>query len=298
MIQTPSPLTLNNLFSLDDIDPKKVVVLRHRPSEPKLNRIFEWLVSERPELFDCYQSTHGPKTESALKNADQIASFIRHPNKTALFVGMYQILNHRTRTVGECVKRPDHQQLVSLGMSGNFATESRNYVEEFQLELTEWHSEWIGKLIIQWPGLERSWYRWADRNQFPIQAITEESLLKAPMPGWDEITLTWQELALIPESWAVALKQWRGIYLIIDEGDGKQYVGSAYGSENLLQRWRDYSRTGHGGNKHLRDRDPKNFRFSILQRVSPDAPDADVIAFEQSWKMRLRTRAPFGLNDN
>ena len=36
----------------------------------------------------------------------------------------------------------------------------------------------------------------------------------------------------------------------------------------------------------------------ILQRVSPDMGQADVIAAEKSWKERLHTREPFGLNDN
>ncbi len=298
MINSAPALTLNDLLSLSGIDQHKTVVLRHRPYEPRLNRIFEWLVNERRDLFDCYQSTHAANTESALKRADYVASCIRHPNKAALFVGLYKIAEHRTITVDECQARPKHRELVSLGMSGIFATEQRTSLEEFNLRLTEWHSEWIGRLVIEWPGLERSWYRWSDRNKFPVRAITQESLLRPPMPGWEEIVLTWHELSLLPDSWAAALRQWRGIYLIIDQSDGKQYVGSAYGSENILQRWRNYARTGHGGNRLLRERDPSNFRFSILQRVSPDAPDADVIELEQTWKLRLQTRAPMGLNDN
>lgn len=272
--------------------------MRRRPNEPRLNRIFEWLVSERRDLFDCYQSTHGAKTESALKRAQYLASFIRHPNKSGLFVGLYEIPSTRTITVPDCLARPRHQELKSLGMSGIFATEGRSSLEEFDLSLTDWHTDWIGRLIIEWSGLERSWYRWAYRNEFPIRSIARESLLQTTMPPWHSLVLTWRELALVPQSWAAALSQWRGIYLIIDERDGKQYVGSAYGSENILQRWRNYVRTGHGGNKLLRLRNPEDFRFSILQRVSPDLPDADVIQLEQSWKLRLQTRAPAGLNEN
>jgi type I restriction enzyme, R subunit len=39
-------------------------------------------------------------------------------------------------------------------------------------------------------------------------------------------------------------------------------------------------------------------RLSILQRVSPDMDAADVIRLESSWKLRLQTRHPLGLNDN
>jgi hypothetical protein len=63
-------------------------------------------------------------------------------------------------------------------------------------------------------------------------------------------------------------------------------------------RWVGYAATGHGGNRLLRQRDPKHFRFSILQRVSPDMDATDVIRIEASWKDRLHTRHPWGLNDN
>ena len=89
----------------------------------------------------------------------------------------------------------------------------------------------------------------------------------------------------------------RGVYLIFDESDQKAYVGAAYGKENILGRWLNYAKAGHGGNKKLRHRDPSSFRFSILQRVSPDMDAEDVIRFEGTWKDRLHTR-DFGLNEN
>jgi hypothetical protein len=118
------------------------------------------------------------------------------------------------------------------------------------------------------------------------------------MPGWDAITLSWEELGVLPSRWKSALSQWRGIYYIFDSSDGKGYVGSAYGEANLYGRWLSYAAHGHGGNKLLMQRDPRNFQFSILQRVSPDMNAADLIRLESSWKERLHTRQPFGLNDN
>jgi hypothetical protein len=57
------------------------------------------------------------------------------------------------------------------------------------------------------------------------------------------------------------MAQWRGIYLIWDTS---RRVGSACGADNILGRWRDYARTGHGGNRELRSSDPADLRFSIL----------------------------------
>ena len=118
---------------------------------------------------------------------------------------------------------------MSLGMTGIKAVEGRDGVIEFELPLIDWHADWIGRLIIRWPGLERSWYRWADRNLFEVQAIAQENLFSRAMPSWDTLSLEWNELAVLPTSWRANLRNWRGIYLIIDQADGMQYVGSAYG---------------------------------------------------------------------
>ncbi len=292
------PITLNCLLEASGISPKDVLVFRHRPSEPSLNRIFDWIATERIDLFDCYQSTHGPRTESALEKADYLASFIRHRAGSALFIGLYEVAGRRLLNVDECLARPAHRELMSLGMSGFKATDNRDSITEFELLRTNWHSDWRERLIISWPPPERSWYRWADRNRFEVEAIAEESVLTPPVPEWSELVIRWNELGHIPATWRAALSQWRGIYLINDQSDGRFYVGSAYGRENILQRWLGYARTGHGGNKLLKVRNPENFRFSILQRVSPDLDDASVIAIERTWKDRLNSRAPSGLNDN
>ena len=98
------------------------------------------------------------------------------------------------------------------------------------------------------------------------------------MPDWQGIVLTQAELQNLPASWQSALSQWRGIYFIYDAGRQAGYVGSACGSENILGRWRDYARTGHGGNKELKDSAASDLRFSILQRTSPDLDSEAIIA--------------------
>ena len=101
---------------------------------------------------------------------------------------------------------------------------------------------------------------------------------------------------MLPTRWRAVLSQWRGIYLIFDQSDGKGYVG--YGTDNILGRWLTYAASGHGGNRLLRQRDPRHFRFTIIQRVSPDMDPDEIILLEGTWKERLHTRAPCGLNEN
>lgn len=106
----------------------------------------------------------------------------------------------------------------------------------FDLVPTEFYAAWKGKLIVEWPPPERSWWRRAHRNRFSVLAILEESALVPAMPEWHNIVLKWDELGVLPTRWKSALSQWRGIYFIFDASDGKGYVGSAYGDGNLLAR--------------------------------------------------------------
>lgn len=292
-------MNLNDLLLGKGIDPQHVLVLRHRPHEPELNKVLPWLAAERPDIFNAYQQTQGEKLErtmQAMTATGFVASFIgREPGK-ALFVGLYSITASKPLTYNEFWKVPAYIEMKKFGMKGLEA--GRISVLWFDLTPTDFYAHWKGKLIVGWPPPERSWWRRAHRNEIPVIAILEDNALDAAMPEWDELKLSWEELSVLPTRWKAALSQWRGIYYIFDTSDGKGYVGSAYGESNLLGRWLNYAALGHGGNKLLRQRDPRNFQFTILQRVSPDLDAHDVIRLESSWKKRLHTRAPSGLNDN
>ncbi len=299
---TNNKMNLNELFLGKGIDPQRVIILRHRPHEPELNKVLPWLAAEKPDLFNAYQQTQGEKLEKAMKlleGSGYIASFIGHKPEKAIFIGLYSIGVSKTLTREEYWKIPAFIELKDkYGMQGFTADEPRTSLLWFDLTPTGFYDSWKGKLVVSWPPPERSWWRRAHRNDMPILAILEDSALDANMPEWDEIVLTWEELRVLPSRWKNAFSHWRGIYYIFDDSDGRGYVGAAYGSDNLLGRWLNYAERGHGGNKLLLHRDPKNFRFSILQRVSPDMNQDDVLAIENTWKERLHTRAPLGLNDN
>jgi len=294
-------LNLNDLFKIEGVDPERVLVLRHRPYEPELNKVLPWLAGERHDLFNAYQQAHGEKLEKVMEGmsgSGYVASFIRHGPGKALFIGLYSIGNTKPLTRKQYWRVPENAELKKFGMKGLTRESPRKSILWFDLVLTDFYASWKGKLIVAWPPPERSWWRHSHRSEMPIVAILEDSALGAAVPEWDEITLSWVELGVLPSRWQSALSHWRGIYYIFDTSDGKGYVGSAYGEENLYGRWRDYAARGHGGNRLLRRRDPSNFRFSILQRVSPDMDPDDVIRLESSWKERLHTRQPYGLNDN
>lgn len=293
-------MNFNDLLVRRDIDPQHVLVLRHRPSEPQLNRVLPWLAAEKPELFNAYQQAQGEKLErvmSALANFGYIASFIGQEAGKALFIGLYAIKKSRRLSCEEYWDIPANIRLKAFGMKG-FTGEERPSILWFGLVLNSFYASWKGKLIVGWPPPERSWWRRAHRNEIPVLAILEDSALDVAMKEWDSIDLSWEELGVLPTRLKSALSQWRGIYYIFDTSDGKGYIGSAYGEKNLLGRWLNYASRGHGGNRLLKQRDPRKFRFTILQRVSPDMDPTEVIRLESSWKERLHTRKPYGLNDN
>jgi hypothetical protein len=288
-------MQFNQLPAEKQIDPSRALVLRHRPIERNLRKIFPWLAEERPSIYNAYQQAQNQHVEKAMARANYVASFIGHEAKKALFIGLYEVRSSKPISYKQYWKIAANQELRSLGMAG--FSGARPSILWFDLRLMDFYKDWKGKLIVQWPPPERSWWRKANRNNFLIEAILEEGLLNKAMPPWESLLLTWDELKILPARWRADLAQWRGIYLIFDASTGEAYVGSAYGADNILGRWLNYSKSGHGGNKQLRDRSPKNLHFSILQRVSPDLESSEVIRLESSCKDRLHTRE-FGLNSN
>jgi len=289
-------LTLNKLLQAEKIELGSTLIFRHKPYEPELAKYLPRLAEDRPGVFNTYQQFQGEKLESAMQHAKHVVSFVGPITGEALFVGLYSIEGWQSVTRDEFWSIPDNIELKERGMAGA-DEDSRATRLRFDLCLNDFHAEWKGRLVVSFPP-QRSWWRWAAGIELPIKAITRESQLVDPMPEWNKLTVLWRDLLDMPKSWEDILRQWRAIYYIFDTSDRKGYVGSAYGHDNLLGRWRNYSESGHGGNTLLRSRDPDNFIFTLLQRVSPDMDSEDVVRLEATWKDRLHSRAPVGLNDN
>ena len=286
-------LDLSQLLAFEGIQrsTRRVAVARHVPSAPKLQKALPWLAAEKHEIYNAYQRAQKPGA-TVFRNADYLVSCIGHP-KGALFIGIYKVAGHRAMSFGEYWEMPCNEELQKLGMTWEREVDG---VAWFDLELQDILRQWKGKLLLAWPP-GRRWDRWLDGAQFAVEAILEDSALDRDMPSWDRLILSWAELQNLPRRWIDTLTQWRGIYFIHDAADKKGYVGSAYGNENIYGRWMNYAASGDGGNKLLRGRDLSGFRFSILQRVSPDMGVEDITVIESSWKDRLQTKE-FGLNLN
>lgn len=124
-------------------------------------------------------------------------------------------------------------------------------------------------------------------------------------PGFENIILKYRKLKKIIDNpsankeWHTMLRAVAGVYLIIDTKTGKQYVGSAYGKEGILGRWKEYCKNGHGGNKLLIKllKDDLNYVQNFQNSILRTLPKTEVISIEAIYKKKLGSIA-FGLNLN
>jgi hypothetical protein len=211
-----------------------------------------------------------------------VISFIAERHKFARFVGVWEVLGKR------CDKR-GHYQYRTIELPGFRSLE--------------------GRLVVTWGDGTRSWAQWLHRkgNKEISELLPPNYVMD--FRGFYDFTLSHDQLVQMvnnPQSnreWLRMLSSVSGVYLLLDQESGEQYVGSAYGTGGIWARWRCYARNPCGGNVRLKallakypDR-YKRFQFSVLRVLEPGAPKDAVLEHEQWAKRKLGCRA-FGLNGN
>jgi hypothetical protein len=165
-------LEFNDLLNKFDIDPMEVNIARHRPEIP-LRARFPWIASERPELFEYYQSTQSPNRERMLLKRRYLASFIGLENGSTIFVGLYRKCGIEPISKKQFHSDLRSQRLQRLGCSPY--PESRRLVFDFK-EIDEFKL-YKGRLFIEWTPGTRSFIQVAGNRSYAITHITEESQL-------------------------------------------------------------------------------------------------------------------------
>ena len=283
----------NQLLQIEGVDPASTVVLRHRPRDIRLRSALAHIAQEQHHLFHTYQSFQGSeKTSKSIRSKRYVAAMLALESDSAVFVGIYKMRGHGIWSRKQLLESDDVKALIDKGMS---KPPERKY-HWHDLELTSLLYPLRFSLSVRWPP-GRNMVRLAHSNVLEVLPFPIVEAIRMDMPDWDKLDFTWDQLKNLPQSWQARLSEWRGIYCIFDTAIRRAYVGAAYGRDNLLGRWLSYAKHGHGGNKLLLERDPKHFRFSILQLVSPTAEPGEVQELEASWKRRLHTRE-YGLNEN
>jgi hypothetical protein len=164
-----------------------------------------------------------------------------------------------------------------------------------------------GRVVIDWGSGALAWHQHLKNK--PVIEIYPKGRFLDPFTDYLDFTLTYPQLkelvakAHAHRDWVTSLSAVAGVYMILAQSTGHQYVGSAYGLDGLWGRWSQYAVKGHGGNGKLRelldadDAYPDAFRFSILQVLPKTTTAPEVIRWESLYKAKLGSRAT-GLNLN
>tara|TARA_X000001036_G_C20681032_1_gene805906 strand:+ start:2258 stop:3124 length:867 start_codon:yes stop_codon:yes gene_type:complete len=251
---------------------KKVKLVRHKDSRAE----YRYVMKDRDALLE-YQKE---QSKHVFKDCDYIISFIGIERRRSVFIGVFRV-------------------------NGSNPRDGKQY---YELEPVTEFKDLEDRLVIDWGDNARAWHQWYDRHDKEVIEILPKGYVGA-FPGLLDFVLEYDELKTLvnnPDAnheWQQHLSAVNGIYLILDNSTGQQYIGSAYGGEGIWQRWSEYATTGHGGNlelKSLLQKDPayaRNFKFSVLQSLPSNITPREIITIEALYKDKLGSRA-HGLNRN
>ena len=271
--------------SFDPTLPTKLVRHQDRRYPVEELRRRGWL-----ELYQSYQGKpkfHGVK---------QIVSFYGLSGTRAGFFGVYKVFGYRSASQGRTLAPRDWPQKWTEGAQFFYDLERDPRFDDLR-----------DRLIIDWGLGTLAWVQKLDNK--PVLEILEPGRKLPPFVDYLEFSLTHAELKDLFENegahrdWRIPLSAVAGVYLILAEGSGDLYVGSASGESGIWGRWRKYAISGDGGNIRLRelirsDSDyPEQFRFSVLQILPKTMALDEVLQRETLYKLKLGTRAT-GLNSN
>jgi hypothetical protein len=255
-------------------DDHSVKVLRHK--EHKLD-LWDLRSTGR---FDTYQNN---QSWDVFGEARYIMTFIAERNRYARFVGVWEVLSKKR------LRKDGRFQYKTKELSG--------------------FDDLAKRLVVRWGEGTRSWAQWLHRqgNKEIVELLPPNYVMD--FPGLYNFALSFDQLQTMvnnPDSnreWERMLSSVAGVYVILDQRSGKQYVGSACGNGGIWARWKSYVKSPSGGNallEKLLKASPgryKRFQYSILRILEPNATKEEVIRQEALTKRKLGSRA-FGLNSN
>lgn len=267
-------LTFQKLIRLETklLDESKVKLVRHKD-----NRVeYRDIIKDKNSILE-YQKI---QSKEVFKDTDFIVSFIGQESTKSLFFGIFKV--------------------------GGVSFQNGNYY--YDLIRTNLFEEFIDRVVIDWGKSAIKWEQWYDKNLKEVLEILPKGFI-GNFPGLTNFVLTFDELTKLIENpdanreWKNHLSSINGIYMILDKSNGNQYIGSAYGKEGIWQRWSEYAKTKHGGNKSLielieKDNNyQKNFQYTVLQNLPSNLNSKEVIRIENLYKIKFGSKT-YGLNEN
>lgn len=271
-------IKFNALLRDEGLDPRQVRLVRHQDKRHKGRPTPYQLWRAADGRFDLYQRI---QASLEFENSKLLAAFVVTPLDETLFVGLYEI--------GGVAKVPK-------GMVDPISDDDDGGLHFYSLSLSPGLADYSGRLVVNWEKGYRAWVQCAWKQDKPIIEI-RRSVGDPPFPGFLNFHERLSMLRAVPQAWRQALAAVSGVYLLTCPKTGKQYVGSAGSETGFWGRWEDYAASGHGGNKRMLDLPAADYQVSILEVASSTAGLTELVAIENRWKEKLRTRQ-FGLNAN
>ncbi|KST79091.1 hypothetical protein E34_1042 [Lactococcus lactis subsp. lactis] len=277
---------LNDLLQIKDLNNYYVRFVKGWGKEVSSNPLDRYY--RRPDDPIIHYLWKGEKN-TGFKIGTKIIGLIRLTNDSWLLTHVIEITDVKLRSKGEKPLKKVEQP--------NFWYEYK-IVKEFE--------KFYGRVIINFHNTVQNLIRKPDiLKKLVVTELLSVQLADRDFPGYSNVNITWSELELIinreNREWMTALKNQKGVYLITDSCNGKQYVGSAYGINMIWGRWSNYINNGHGGNVELMkltfDYIKENFQYSILEIADSKASDEYIINREKWWKEALLSKK-FGYNSN
>lgn len=280
-----STLYFSDILRKSGIDPETVKLIRHSFSDENFRNCYD------KNMIQAYTSVQKPGFS---RGYEFWCVFIGGEHTTARFYACYRVRGSVPDTPD---LKPDGFP-VEAWFHGNLAY--------YDLEPVSELAEYKNRLVIEWGRGALAWHQ-KGTTEKAIAAI--ESKTERPFVGYENVILSYAALKEVVENtqdyrlWQDALRNVYAVYLIVDLKSGQQYVGSAYGTDGLLGRWREYMSTLHGNNKLMKEllnvqpAQFNHFQFSILQVLPKTKISDEVIHVEAIWKKKLGTLV-HGLNAN
>ena len=268
-------LTFNTILRSEGVDPTKVRLVRHQDNRAIVSCTPYNLWRAGDGRLELYQRI---QRREVFEIGSTLASFVATPADETLFVGLYHV---------------DGIGVAPPGTIDPVIQAERAGFHLYDIQRKELLSDYVGHLVIDWGKGFRSWVQRADRQDKPVLEIRKE-MREQPFPGFTHFCWDIDQINAVPLRWQEVLKSVKGVYLLVCNETGKQYVGSAKGEESLWGRFLEYARTGHGGNVELRRRGSKGYQVTVLEVVNSDT---GIERVEEAWKKKLISRK-FGLNKN
>jgi hypothetical protein len=278
-------ITFYKILEIYGVDPSKVKMVRHGNKEIPICKTF---LENLPRL-EAYQSFQIP---NKFGQAKAIAVFAPYYKTTALFLGLWDIQG--------CTENSKFTKETLSELQKHNLPESwfEDHVR-YDLKKNSILDDLSERLVVEWGPGTVAWVQSRDKEVVELKG--KKSI--GDFHSFSQVDLNFRDLQMLIQfpdtnlTWVKALSSVNGIYLIKDRISGKLYIGSAYGNQGIYGRWASYTKDGHGGNLELRDLDPMNLQFSILEIVPATTTAEGVIDCENRWKEKLGTRQ-FGLNKN